>query len=192
MLQALARDLVREGDVFTVESTGPSSVSLPLSADRARLEVELGRVAGSGLKVKELQEGAAGPLGRREVDYRFRIAVTAARRMLDEVPARPARRRAMLYISNGYDVEGATPRLAVLARAARRANVRVFAIDPRGIPGATVRRATLEGGAAERHWLSTNTSLHRLAEQTGGFATRDQLDVAQVVRRIATAVRPSR
>lgn len=192
LLQSIGSELIRAGDVFALESAGPSSVSVALTADRSRLHGQVHRMAGNGLKSMEVLERAPGPDGHREIDYRFRLAVTAATRMLDSLPPWPARRRAMLYISNGYEVERATSRLAVLTGAARRANARIFAIDPRAIPGAAVRQASVEGAAAERHWSATHTSLHAVAQRTGGFAARDQFDVAQVMARIASAVRPAR
>jgi hypothetical protein len=187
LLHALATDLIVEGDVFTARSTGPSSLSLELTSDRLNLEAAIGRVAGSGLQESEVLASQTRREGLREIDYRFRVSVSAAVEMLNELPRWPERNRAMLYISNGYHVERARKRVAEIARVARRHNVIVFAMDPRAVPGVPVGQVAEIAGRGDGP--PARDSLEGIAAGTGGFVVVEDLQVERVIARINTTLR---
>jgi hypothetical protein len=105
--------------------------------------------------------------------------------MANQVTPWPGRRRAMLYISNGYQLANARKRVATIARAARRNNVTVFVMDPRALPGVPVRRDDSISGVDP----STRESLEGIAAGTGGFAVVEHLHLDAVIARINTALR---
>jgi len=181
LLKSIARDLVRPGDLVAVRSTGPSSLSIDLTSDRSRLEAAIGKASGSGLKMSEI---LATPVrdraqGLDEIAYRLKITLDAASAMISEVSRAGNRPKGLLYISNGYSGETSVE-LSAFARAARRANVTVFALDPRGLPGSP--------NAKERSAASQN-SLRAIAEPTRGFALIDDKDFEDGMTRIRRAMR---
>jgi len=151
------------------------------------LEAAIGRVAGSGLQESEIVAIQTRREGLREIDYRFRVSVSAAVEMLNELPRWPERNRAMLYISNGYQVESARKRVTEIARMARRHNVTVFAMDPRALPGVPV--GAIDEIAGRPDGPSTRESLEGITAGTGGFVVVEDLHVERVIARINNTLR---
>jgi hypothetical protein len=75
-----------------------------------------------------------------EVRYRASQAGSAAIEILNAGASLSSRRQAMLYVTNGYDLDPPEVRVAEFASAAQRANVPVFAMNARGL---RVRRHSL-------------------------------------------------
>src|SRR6516162_4925845 len=63
LLTSVATELLRDGDSFALRSSGPSSVSTPLSSNRALLDAAIPKVAGNELKPDEV----LGPVGENEL-----------------------------------------------------------------------------------------------------------------------------
>jgi hypothetical protein len=182
LLKSIANDLIRDRDVFAVRSTGPSSLAIDLTADKSRFEDVIATASGSGLKPAEIQATigmgqATAAQGYGEVEYRVKLALGAASEMIENVPARN-RRRAMVYVSNGYSAD-VSARLPALTRAARRANVTMFAIDPRSLPGSPL---------ANERSAATQNSLRAIVESTHGFALLHENDFAGGMMRMRRAI----
>ena len=97
------RNLVHEGDLFGIISTGPSSLSIDMTYDRQVLTDAINRITGDGFSVRELvmqQEGTRGPT---EVRYRAHVAFKTAREVLRNLEQVHDRRKVFIYLSNGYD-----------------------------------------------------------------------------------------
>lgn len=99
----IAENLVHEGDLFGIISTGPSSLSIDMTYDRQVLTDAIERITGDGFSVRELvmqQEGTRGPT---EVLYRAHVAFKTAREVLRNLEQVHDRRKVFIYLSNGYD-----------------------------------------------------------------------------------------
>jgi hypothetical protein len=59
------RELVHDGDLIAIVSTGPSSIAVDLTYDRTRLDEAIRRVSGAALKPQEIIETPGGASGRR-------------------------------------------------------------------------------------------------------------------------------
>src|SRR5215207_10090430 len=56
LFKKIATELVHEGDMFAIVSSGPASIEIPLTYDRRRLDEALKKVTGGGLKPSEILE----------------------------------------------------------------------------------------------------------------------------------------
>ena len=103
LMQRMLRNLVHEGDMFGIVSTGTSSISEQLTYDRQVLESAITRVAGSGLRPEDLIKTAQTSQGPAELRYRAHVAFSTAYQLMRNLESLRNRRKAVLYISSGYD-----------------------------------------------------------------------------------------
>ncbi len=54
LFKKIVKNLVHEGDLFGIVSSGPSSISIDMTYDRKRLDEAIKKIAGSGLKPSEI------------------------------------------------------------------------------------------------------------------------------------------
>jgi VWFA-related protein len=99
----MLRDLIHDGDMFGVVSTGHSSISEQLTYDRQVLESAIKRIQGGGLKPREIIQGAQGSQGPTELRHRAHVAFSLAYEQMRNLEKVQNRRKAVIYISNGYD-----------------------------------------------------------------------------------------
>jgi VWFA-related protein len=105
LLKKIRRELVHPGDLIGIVSTGYSSVAVDLTYDHTRLDEAISKVSGSGLQPSEIigvPEGAQGPV---EVRHRAHTAFSTAYDILRRLEAVHNRRKAFIYISDGYDFD---------------------------------------------------------------------------------------
>src|SRR5215210_3169524 len=103
LFKKIATELVHEGDMFSILSSGPSSIEIPLNYDRRRLDEAMKKIAGNGLKPQEILDAPEGADGPAELKYRAHVAFSTAYDMLKGLEQVHNRRKAFIYISNGYD-----------------------------------------------------------------------------------------
>ena len=201
-------ELVQEGDLFGVVSTGPSSIAIDLTSDRGELTHALDRITGAALKPSEILQ----PRSATEVRYRAHVTFDTAYSVMKNLALVPNKRKGFIYISNGYYVDlgpgtsseagRENPFLAggrdvslerlraegaELAREATRASVTIFAIDPRGLSGPPTIEPNVNDAAWQQYWTTTRKSLQVISEQTGGRVIQDDLD--ENLKRIGSAMR---
>jgi VWFA-related protein len=99
----ILRTLIHEGDMFGIVSTGYSSISEPLTYDRQVLESAISRMTGGGLTSEEIIKGAQGSQGPTELRHRAHVAFSTAYELMKNLEKVQNRRKAVIYISNGYD-----------------------------------------------------------------------------------------
>ena len=100
----IRKDLVHDGDMFGVVSTGPTSIAIDLTYDPKRLDEAINKISGSALKPNEIIEaGGHGPEGLSEVKYRAHVAFSTAYDIIGNLEQVHNRRKAIVYVSNGYD-----------------------------------------------------------------------------------------
>ncbi|MBI1875466.1 MAG: VWA domain-containing protein [Acidobacteria bacterium] len=103
LFKRISKNLVHEGDMFGIVSTGPSSLAIDLTYDRKRLDDAIKRIAGNGLKPQEIIEGPESADGPSEVRYRAHVAFSTTYEIMQNLERVHNRRKAVIYVSNGYD-----------------------------------------------------------------------------------------
>ena len=103
LFKRIAKTLVHEGDMFSIVSTGPSSLAIDPTYDRKVLDEAIKKITGNGLKPADIIQGAEGSDGPSEVRYRAHVAFSTAYDMLGQMEKIANRRKAVVWVSNGYD-----------------------------------------------------------------------------------------
>src|SRR5215203_2362616 len=103
LFKTVSTELIHEGDMFAVVSSGPASIEIPLTYDRRRLDEALKKVTGGGMRPNEILEQPDGAQGPPEIRYRAHTAMSTVYDMLKNLEQVHNRRKALIYISNGYD-----------------------------------------------------------------------------------------
>ncbi len=103
LMTRMLRNLVHEGDMFGIVSTGTSSISEQLTYDRQVLESAIKKVTGSGLRPEDLIKVPQSPQGPAELRYRAHVAFSTAYQLMRNLENLRNRRKAVIYISSGYD-----------------------------------------------------------------------------------------
>ena len=110
LLKTICSELIQDGDVAGMVSTGPSSIAVDLTSDLKRVGAGIGRATGSSLMPADIRRASqADPKGPsdsyREVWYRAAVSISTAYDTLDNFARQPARRKAVIYVSSGYGVD---------------------------------------------------------------------------------------
>ena len=105
VFEEIADTLVHEGDLFGIISTGPSSIAVDMTYDRARLYEAMDRITGDGLSITDQVRSTDSSQGPMEVVYRANVAFKTARNVLLNLQQVNDRRKAFIYISGGYDFD---------------------------------------------------------------------------------------
>jgi VWFA-related protein len=103
LFKKIAKELIHEGDMFGIVSTGPSSLAIDLTYDRKRLDEAIKKISGAGLAPKEILEAPEGSQGPPEIRYRAHVAFSTAYEIMGNLSQVHNRRKAFIYVSNGYD-----------------------------------------------------------------------------------------
>jgi VWFA-related protein len=103
LLQDMLKNLIHDGDMFGIVTTGTSSLSIQLTYDRQVLSAAVERITGNGLKPKEIIEGAQGANGPTELRHRAHVAFSTAYDLMKNLEKLQNRRKVVIYISSGYD-----------------------------------------------------------------------------------------
>jgi VWFA-related protein len=105
LFKKMSRELIHEGDLFGIVSTGPSSIAIDMTYDHKRLDEAISKISGAGLKPNEIIETPDGSQGPPEVRYRAHVAFSTAYDVLQNLEQVHNRRKAFIYVSNGYDFD---------------------------------------------------------------------------------------
>ena len=103
LFKRISKNLIHDGDMFGIVSTGPSSIAIDLTYDRKRLDEAIKKISGSGLKPSDIIEGPEGAEGPTEVRYRAHVAFSTVLDLIANLERVQNRRKAIVYVSNGYD-----------------------------------------------------------------------------------------
>jgi len=105
LFKKISKELIHEGDMFGIVSTGPSSIAIDMTYDRKRLDEAINKIAGNGLKPDEIVETPDGSQGPPEIRYRAHVAFSTAYDTLKNLEQVHNRRKAFIYVSDGYDYD---------------------------------------------------------------------------------------
>jgi len=103
LFRKMLRDLIHEGDMFGIVSTGTSSLSIQLTYDRQVLEDAIKRITGGGLKPEDIIKGQQSAQGPTELRYRAHVAFATAYDLMKNLEKVHNRRKAIIWVSSGYD-----------------------------------------------------------------------------------------
>lgn len=105
LLQTINDTLIHEGDLVAVVSTGPSFIEIGPTYDSKMVAEAANKIRGSGYlpsEIFKMMEGAQGP---GDIRARAQMAFYTAYNILYELEKVANRRKALLYISTGYDFD---------------------------------------------------------------------------------------
>ena len=103
LFKKISKELVHDGDMFGIVSSGPSSIAIDMTYDKMRLEEAIKKIAGNELKPSDIIQGSSGAEGPSEVRYRAHVAFSTVADILQELEKVHNRRKAVVYVSDGYD-----------------------------------------------------------------------------------------
>jgi len=103
LFKKIARNLVHDGDLFGIVSSGPSSIAIDMTYDKKRLDEAISKIAGSGLKPSEIIQRGSGSEGPTELRYNAHVSFSTMREGLENLEKVHNRRKALVWVSEGYD-----------------------------------------------------------------------------------------
>jgi VWFA-related protein len=103
LFKKISKELVHDGDMFGIVSSGPSSIAIDMTYDKARLDEAIKKIAGNELKPSDIIQGPSGSQGPSEVRYRAHVAFSTVNDILQNLEQVHNRRKALVYVSDGYD-----------------------------------------------------------------------------------------
>jgi len=103
LFKKISKELVHDGDMFGIVSSGPSSIAQDMTYDKSRLDDAIKKIAGNELKPDEIIQGPSGAEGPSEVRYRAHVAFSTVNDVLAQLEQIHNRRKALVYVSDGYD-----------------------------------------------------------------------------------------
>jgi len=207
LFRQMAKELVHDGDLFGIVSTGTSSIAIDLTYDRTRMEEAANKINGGGLRPSEILEQSSTGQVPQEVMHRVNVAIETIYQMLNNLQQTQHRRKAVVLISNGYDLDPfastraaksdplfnigsqfndaeLTGRLAELTRQANRANATVYTFDPRGLVAGQDIDEPIDISEWNTYLRKTQDSLRVIADLTGGIAVVNTNDFSKALKQI--------
>ncbi len=103
LVKKIKEQVIHQDDMFTIVSTGTSSIAIDLTYDLRRFDEAIKKIMGGALKATEVIQGPESQDGPSEVRYRAHVAFSTAYDLMKQLEAVHNRRKAMIYVSNGYD-----------------------------------------------------------------------------------------
>src|SRR5947208_15051017 len=74
LFKKISKELVHDGDLFGIVSSGPSSIAVDMTYDKTRIDEAIKKMTGNELKPTEIINGAGGPGGPAEIRHRAHLA----------------------------------------------------------------------------------------------------------------------
>jgi VWFA-related protein len=103
LFQKIEKNLIHEGDLFGIVSSGPSSIAQDMTYDRKRFDEAISKIAGSGLKPSEIINSSSGSGGPTELRYNAHVSFSTMQEALENLEKVHNRRKALVWVSEGYD-----------------------------------------------------------------------------------------
>jgi VWFA-related protein len=103
LFKKIAKELVHDGDLFGIVSSGPSSIQVDMTYDKRQIDEAIQKMTGNELKPTEIIQASSGPGGPSEIRYRARVAFSTMAEGLKNLEQVHNRRKALVWVSDGYD-----------------------------------------------------------------------------------------
>ena len=190
VLRTAASTLGEGAALVGIQSSGPSSVSLPPSTDLDGRDAAIRRIVGNGLRPGDFLVGNA-PGAARELRYRAHTSLSALSSAVASLAAAATPKKHVIYVSNGFAVvepidpgtpllPGVSPsvgfiedpelrdELARVAQVSLDSGVTISALDPRPYLPRALELLTVDAGLWQRFVEATHKTLRELTTPTGG------------------------
>lgn len=105
LVQDIVNTLIHDGDLVSVVSTGPSSIELEPTYDRQQVAASISRIRGSAMTPSEMFRLLETSQGPGDLRQRAQLAFYTAYNILSSIEGVANKRKAVLYISTGYDFD---------------------------------------------------------------------------------------
>jgi VWFA-related protein len=105
LIQTIVDTLLHEGDLIAVVSTGPSFIELGLTYDTKLVAEAANKIRGSGYLPSEIFKMLENSQGPGDIRNKAHMAFYTAYNMLADLEKVANRRKAVIYISTGYDFD---------------------------------------------------------------------------------------
>lgn len=105
LIQTIADTLLHDGDLVSVVSTGPSFIEIGPTYDRKLVAEAANKVRGSGYVPSEIFKMMENSQGPGDIRNRAQLAFYTAYNILTQLETVANRRKAVIYISTGYDFD---------------------------------------------------------------------------------------
>ena len=103
LFKKISKELVHDGDLFGIVSSGPSSIQVDMTYDKRQIDEAIQKMTGNELKPTEIIQSGSGPGGPSEIRYRARVAFSTMEEGLKNLEQVHNRRKALVWVSDGYD-----------------------------------------------------------------------------------------
>ncbi len=105
LFKKISKQLLHDGDLFGIVSSGPSSISVQMTYDKRRLDEAINKMTGAELKPEEIiEQSGTAPGAPSEVRFRVGVAFKTVYELLQNLDKVRDRRKALIYVSDGYDL----------------------------------------------------------------------------------------
>jgi len=105
LVQTIGDSLIHEGDLVALISSGPSYISIGPTYDKKLMMEAVGKVRGSGLIPAEIFKMLESSQGPADIRARAQTAFYTAYGILNDLEQVSNKRKAVIYISTGYDFD---------------------------------------------------------------------------------------
>jgi VWFA-related protein len=103
ILRKISKDLLHDGDMYGLVTTGTSSVSQQLTYDKKILDSLSERITGNAMKLSEIKQTSWSTNGPSEVRHRAHVAFETLNDLLKNLESIQNKRKAVIFLSSGYD-----------------------------------------------------------------------------------------
>jgi VWFA-related protein len=103
LLGKMLKNLIHEGDMFGIATTGPSSITQQLTYDRQILDSAIARITGNALKPSDIYQQQFGSQGPMEVRHRAAVTFEVANDLMKNLEKVTNKKKAVIWLSSGYD-----------------------------------------------------------------------------------------
>jgi hypothetical protein len=191
LVRTIAKELLVGGDLIAARSIVSTKFSIDATPDLELLSRRTRELSGNGLRLSDVLDGAG---WLDESVYRSSLSLAAACEAISGITQLLDRRKAVIYVSNGYVRFNAgqgqhCDRPSGVISLAQAAQVQIFPIDTRLL----IRPPTPELGVDIDEWRNylnrTQDSLRGLAHETHGAARLDMTDLTEWLRGVSRVVR---
>jgi VWFA-related protein len=105
VVQDIADTLLHDGDLVSLVSSGPSSIEIAPTYDRKEIAASVSRIRGTAMTAGELFKLLETSQGPGDIRQRAQLAFYTAYNILGSIERVQNKRKAVLYISSGYDFD---------------------------------------------------------------------------------------
>ena len=103
LMHDMRKNLLHDGDLIAIVSSGPSSIEINLTYDLNRIEEARGKIIGNGLRPHDIIMMPDTNQGPPMLRYNVHVAFSAAYDMLTQLEKITNKRKAFVFFSGGYD-----------------------------------------------------------------------------------------